>query len=274
MNRDLLHISLTGRAEPRLCALCLPSDAMAGVRLLFITDLHFRGGTRQESALDRLIGQVQALCPDLILWGGDFAEGDAHKPLFRRLSALKPRLGMLGVMGNNDRECYRDSLLRLHEDAASAGIQMLVNQSKRITRPGGSLLVVGPDEPKYGAPDLSLLDQPKQDGEFRILLEHSPLALDALPVDPKIAPDLILCGHTHGGQLRLGPFSIYSLGYERTKGLSNFYLSGQHQLGPSTLLVSNGIGTSVAPLRIGAPPEMHIVTFSSEKKRDIALGRS
>ena len=107
-----------------------------------------------------------------------------------------------------------------------------------------------------------------------MLLAHSPLALRKLPdlranpVSRKlpVLPDLILCGHTHGGQIALGAFTVYNLGYERAKGANNFFVTGTRELGGALMVVSNGVGESNLPIRIGAPRQIYLITLRSQIK--------
>ncbi len=261
MNRDELYFSLTTLRMPHVVTLSERTSSvpigLSGLRALFVTDLHMGSALAPRWYMDRLFNKLADLKPDLVLWGGDYAEGDYHREALYRMARLEAPLGVFAVLGNNDQRAYRSGLFD------GADLVTLVNDARRVPVLGGSLYIIGIDEPREGAPDLSVLDEPKQPGEYRVLLSHSPLALAALPDSLRHPPDLILCGHTHGGQLNMFGLTPYTVGYEREFGRKHFHVSGDHRLGSARLIVSNGIGTSLVPLRIGAPPQVHLVKFTS-----------
>ncbi len=272
MKRDDFYVSLTTLRMPRVveldeCGANVPAG-LSGLRALFVTDIHMGSALAPKWYMDKLLQRLGSLEPDLILWGGDYAEGDYHGAALERMARLKAPLGMFAVLGNNDQRAYARQRQVFDRAEMRSGLVTLVNASRRIPIEGGSLLIIGMDEPREGAPDLSILDAPKQPGEYRILLSHSPFALANLPESLPHPPDLILCGHTHGGQLKLLGLSPYSFGYEREFGRRHFHVTGTHRLGDARLIVSNGIGTSLIPMRIGAPPEVHLVKFASAQGPD------
>jgi uncharacterized protein len=240
----------------------LPSDLM-GMRLLFASDVH-AGITFPDAAQEQLIAQIAGLAPDMILWGGDFAESRADaKRLFARIAHLKPRLGMAAVVGNNDRRAFHGSMDDLKRLSERAGVRMLINE--RWTLPGGALTILGLDEDYYGSPDASILNATKNSGDLTILLSHSPTPLMRL-LDGRTPPDLILSGHTHGGQMRLFGLTMYDLGFDRVHGRRQRYFTvrGVRQDAGTTLVVSGGLGSSKIPLRINCPPEMQLITLSKD----------
>lgn len=261
MRGDCWHFSVgPGRKPPRITELTLSNDSLAGLRLLFVTDIHMNR-LFTEGHLEALLGQMEQQSPDLILWGGDFAETpELQRRFFQLVKRLRPPLGSFAVLGNNDVENATPQQLR--KMAREAGIRLLVNESVRVKTTQSNLFIIGLDEPKHGTPDLALPNAPAESDEFRILLVHSPLALRAMGANPANPPDLILTGHTHGGQISLFGLTPYHFGYERALFQKHFFVSGQHSVGHSLLLVSNGIGSSTLPLRIGTPPELHLIIFS------------
>lgn len=235
--------------------------ALEGRRIAFATDIH-TSWMFPARALERLLNQIDSLKPDLILWGGDYAENMAGQRIFfSRAARLKPPMGMAAVVGNNDAECFCGDIESMRRMARASGITLLNNETRDFVYPDGRLRLIGLDDPKYGAPDLRLLKAPRVPGEARIVMIHSPAPLAApldAPPDGCTDPDLYLCGHTHGGQIALGRLNPYSLGYDQTRGLRDFYISGTHKLGGARLVVSNGVGTSLLPLRVGAPAQIHL----------------
>lgn len=244
----------------RLAVARLP-EGLLGARILFLADVH-AGFSFPDAAVERLIGQIAGLVPDMILWGGDFAETrrDAER-LFQAAGRLTPRLGMAAVVGNNDRRVFRDSLSPLRSLSERAGIRLLVNERWTIPVSGGGLTILGLDENYYGTPDASILNGARG-REPEILLAHSPAPLEKL-LAGKALPDLILCGHTHGGQVRLMNLTPYNFFFDGVKpfGQRFFTARGVVREDGATVVVTAGLGSSKIPIRINCPPEMQLITL-------------
>ena len=236
---------------PELVEVTIPDapEYLHGLRILFVTDLHFSRRT-PEDRYTRLKAQIAALRPDLLLLGGDYAE-DYHSIVrfLGLLSGVSCPLGAYGVPGNNDYE-LDPGLEMLSRKTNNVGLPLLVNESVSIALPGGILHIGGCDDYKHGHPDTKQIF-PEENG-YRILISH-------YPVLPECRAELMLSGHTHGGQFNFFGFTPYSLGYERKRGLCA--LSGLHRFGNTHVLVSNGIGVSKFPLRFGAEAQLHLLKF-------------
>ena len=118
------------------------------------------------------------------------------------------------------------------------------------------LIVAGIDELKHGAPAFAGAYPAAAEGRYRILLSHFPM----LPED---APELVLSGHTHGGQFTVMGLTPYAVGFEPRAhecGMRHV-IAGLHWQGDARLLVSKGIGASRIPLRIGVRPEVNLLRF-------------
>lgn len=241
-------------------------EGLEGMRILFASDVH-AGFTFPEAAQERLVRQIEALAPDMILWGGDFAETrrDAEI-LLEKIARLKPPMGMAGVVGNNDRRAFQGAMEDFERLLEHAGVRLLLNNRWARLVPGGELILLGVDEDYFGSPDPSILDRRgRRDGHagggLTILLSHSPAPLDAL-IGSLAPPDLILAGHTHGGQIRLGGLTLYSFGYDRLRRRQRFFaIQGLKREAGAVLVVSGGLGSSKLPLRIHCPPEMQLITL-------------
>ena len=132
---------------------------------------------------------------------------------------------------------------------------------------GAKLTVVGLDEMKYGRPRTEGLFAGMGEENFCVLLSHYPqMAVAVAQSGANPGLQLALCGHTPGGQFRLGGLTPYAVGYERkmrTGGPS--LVHGWRRIGQTWILVSNGLGTSSLPLRIGAQPQIHKIILRTEK---------
>ena len=247
MNKDWLCPGLFPAPQVTCREIADAPQFMRGLRLVFVSDVHLRPRVRPEQ-LSTLIELIAAQRPDMLLLGGDYAESPADcERFFAALARLKCPLGGFGVPGNNDFESAAQLAQWMHR----ASVRLLRNASVRLALNGGTLEIGGCDDHKYGAPNTHRLfsDAP---GAYRILLSHYPVA-------PKCVCELQLSGHTHGGQLCLGQLSPYSIGFEHSFGIRA--VRGETRIGPTRLLVCNGIGVSRLPLRVGAPPEILLVRF-------------
>jgi predicted MPP superfamily phosphohydrolase len=262
-----LHRRIRSRLEmPDLSMPLRPgNDLLSGLRIAFVSDVH-AGSFLDEADLTEICRRVQAQEPDLVLFGGDMINTrDREILLFRRaLTMLKPRYGMFAVPGNHDHFFGTDiSLWRSFLE--DNGVQVLMNQGVRIKHGGQSLWLCGVDDLTEGEPDLDAALEGRREGETSILLSHHP---DFFCEAADANVDLQLSGHTHGGQIRIGgkaPLRHSTLGYEQ----------GWFTEGESHLYVGRGVGVTVLPIRIGAPPEVPMITLrhSVERPETKALAR-
>lgn len=222
---------------------------MHGLRALFISDVHLRPGVSDER-LDALTAQIAAEKADLLLLGGDYAETPQDcLRFFDALKGLSFPLGAYAVPGNND-AASRDTLA---QTAERAGVTLLKNTTTVIDLPEGRLCIGGCDDHKYGTPLTAGLFSGSE--AYRVLLSH-------FPVMPDCECDLVLCGHTHGGQCNLLGITPYSVGFERRFRLLG--VRGLRKTDCGRMFIGNGIGISRVPLRLGAQPQIYLLEFGSE----------
>lgn len=221
---------------------------MHGLRLLFVSDVHLRPGVK-DVQLAALMEQIAAQKADLILLGGDYAETPEQcLRFFEAFKDVSSPMGCYAVAGNND----FDSLSTLPATMEKAGVTLLDNACRSITLSGGRLEIGGCADHKYGQPRTRDLFSGRADA-YRILISH-------FPVQPDCRCDLMLSGHTHGGQCNVLGITPYSIGFEH-----RFHLLGIRGLvrrGGMRLLIGNGIGVSRFPLRLGAAPQIYLLNFS------------
>ncbi len=229
---------------------------MRGLRILFAADFHVlpRAG---DAEIDALMARMAALKPDIVLLGGDYSDAaEGALRLFEALTGLRAPLGVYGVIGNNDAEAWT-SARELRRAMARAGCRLLVNQSVKLRLNGGTLYIGGVDEHRYGAPHYEGLypEAPSPDA-YRVLLSH-------YPCRPALSPDLMLSGHTHGGQFNVLGLTPFLIGFERlSRRPRSIAISGLLNIGNMKLLVSKGIGASRVQLRVGVRPEIDLLTFT------------
>ena len=249
----LLHrrIQQTLELPAHSLALRRGGRGLDGLRLAFLTDLH-AGSFMNGDDLARICRRVADAAPHLVLFGGDLINTRERELLLYReaLACLRPPLGVFAVPGNHDHFWGPDvglwtAFLQQH------GVQVLLNRGVRLAWRGSPFWLCGVDDLTEGAPDLRAALAGRDAGEPAILLSHHPdFFFEAAAADV----DLTLSGHTHGGQIRVfgvAPIHHSRFGYEQ----------GWFEEGASRLCVSRGVGVTVLPLRIAAPPEIPIVTL-------------
>ena len=223
---------------------------LAGCRAVHITDLHI---DRYCSRHDRIVQIVDELRPDWIFITGDLLnvpEGVPH--LFRFLKQLRTIAPVYMTLGNHDH--YSGVPVAQYAELADRHkITFLVNQSTMISTERGELAIVGVDDPSLHRADLRCVPS-RSDRRFTLLLAHAPNILDY--VEEHHAIDLILCGHSHGGQWRVSGIPTFWL----PPGC-NGRVDGWHESGRHRLYVNRGLGWSFLPFRWNCRPEIAVLEW-------------
>ncbi len=246
--------------QPRLLRHTLTAP-VKGLRIGFLTDLHVTR-YREKAIAERVIEPFSREETDLLLLGGDYGETREGEEIFFRLAAsLRPRYGSFAILGNNDKERFGSSFPLIRRMAEKAGIQVLINEEAFLRLPQGKIAIGGLDEKKYGQPSARGIFRRAGEDTMRILMCHYPSSVDKAISQAAKMPHLVLCGHTHGGQLSLFGITCYTFGYDKRFGGTNHHFVSGFRKFPEgfSMLVSNGLGESLIPLRIGAPRQMHII---------------
>lgn len=241
-------------------------EAFNGYRIVHLSDIHSRSFRNRIRVLDRAVSAVNALRPDLVAFTGDLItvspdELDLTAPSLKALSAPD---GVVSVLGNHDYCTHisgtigkpdEEGMEELERRELALGWHLLLNESLTLERGSDSLVVVGVENwsrafnyPSSG--DLAKASEGTE-GAFRILLTHDPTHWDK-EVRGKDYP-LTLSGHTHAGQVSLLGWrpSIYVYKYDR----------GLYQENGQYLYVSAGLGETAFPARVGARPEITLITL-------------
>lgn len=223
--------------------------AFDGYRIAFLTDTHVAGFMRRDYYA-RIVDEVRRFDPDLILLGGDFVTWRRDVPLFDEvlLRHLRARDGVFAIFGNHDYWADADAI----RDALQAnGVELLTNRNVILTRGTSQLPLAGIDEMYRGQPDVDAAFRGIRNGRPCIAISHHPDIVDILE-GRRI--DLLLCGHTHGGQIRVPFFGALVVPSRHEWELA----AGFHRLGSLLLYVGRGLG-AVPPVRILCRPE--VATF-------------
>ncbi|MGY3714152.1 metallophosphoesterase [Sutcliffiella cohnii] len=208
------------------------------LQLFFISDIHKR------VIDDNLIVQIKTPV-DAVIIGGDLLEKGVP---FSRVEENVKKLQKIGpvyfVWGNNDYEVdyhYLDSLL------LSLNVKILDNTAINFESSNGEkIALLGVDDLSQERDQLNVALMDAEENSFKILIAHEPSIVSKFSSRENIS--IVLTGHTHGGQIRFFGYGPYELGKV-------------HHLEHTTLLVSNGYGTTGVPLRLGAKSETHLITI-------------
>lgn len=216
------------------------------MRLVFFSDLHI-GEAMTPDYIARAVKLIQDQQPDLILCGGDFIDHRAvyaYDPrVMASLRSLHAPLGVYYVLGNHE---YRDDLEANIRWVSEVGGTLLRDS---IAFPGnGPLTLIGRDDHVNGnrKPFEVIANEADPLRGPVVLMEHTPASIDSIGDSPV---DLILCGHTHGGQIWPGQLMVWW-----RYGM----VSGTRPVGEREVCISSGIGSAGATYRVGTRSEIRV----------------
>ena len=216
------------------------------IRLVFFSDLHI-GEAMTPDYIARAVKLIQDQQPDLILCGGDFIDHRAvyaYDPrVMASLRSLHAPMGVYYVLGNHE---YRDDLEANIHWVSEVGGTLLRDS---IAFPGnGPLTLIGRDDWVNGnrKPFEVIANEADPMRGPVVLMEHTPASIDSIGDSPV---DLILCGHTHGGQIWPGQLMVWW-----RYGM----VSGTRPVGEREVCISSGIGSAGATYRVGTRSEIRV----------------
>jgi predicted MPP superfamily phosphohydrolase len=228
------------------------AEAFAGTTVALVTDLH-HGRYTSLHYIRTVVAVTNSLKPDVILLGGDYAHEHRRylPPCFEVLAELKAPLGVYGVLGNHD-HWYSASLAR--SSMRKANIVEVTNTGYWLMLRGSRLRIAGVDDLWEGVQNLDAALEDASPRDASILLSHNPDYVETL-TDRRVG--LVLSGHTHGGQVVLpGLYAPYIPSRYGRK-----YLHGLVKTDHTQVYVSRGLATVGPPVRIGARPEISLLTL-------------
>ena len=238
------------------------------VRLVLLTDLHscdYGEGQRE------LLNVVEEQHPDLVLLGGDILDDDPSQPeenAWTVIETLGQSYPTFYVTGNHEFRSGRAEEMKAR--IAESGVTVLEGEGQSMVFQGQPIHICGIDDPAIGTNIWQVqLDRAARGAAgdaFSLLLTHRPEQTSAYEGR---GFDLILAGHTHGGQWRI-PFLINGI-LAPNQGFFPAFAGGQHSLGESTLIVSRGLARESTRIpRIFNPPEVvviDLVPFKNEPEK-------
>ncbi len=222
------------------------------IKVLQVSDLHLRSIRSRHIELVKLINQIN---PELILFTGDVIDNNRNlKLLDNFLGMFRPEIQKTAILGNW--ECWKVHPLELLKVYQKHNCELMVNHSFRYEFGNTSVAISGMDDLSAGNADFNMAMEFYKQSTYHVVMTHCPQHRDIFQPQIKDIPvDLVLSGHTHGGQVNLLGFAPF-----RPTG-SGRYVSGWYREGAPPMYVSRGIGTSVIPLRLGSRAEISIFNF-------------
>lgn len=221
----------------------------SAVRVAQLSDLHY-GPFIDSETVSGWVQATMAERPDLIVLTGDFMDARSRRPaedLFGALAPLSAPLGVWVTWGNHD-HIRRSRLQLLAAELGNLGFGILTNRTVMVRE---DLQLAGLDDWRLGSPDLAGTLAQLQPGAARVLLSHNP---DALPELPAGSVDLVLCGHTHGGQVSIPLYGALITGSRYGKRFAEGWVDA-----PVPAYVNRGLGVSGIPFRAFCPPEIAVM---------------
>ncbi|MGM8365320.1 metallophosphoesterase [Virgibacillus sp. W0181] len=217
--------------------------AFNGMSIFFIADIHRR--LIKDATLNKISHPI-----DFVMIGGDLTEkGVPFERTRKNITKLKRwNVPIYFVMGNNDYEVLPGTFETLLQQE---GVVVLKDDFTQIHKRTSSIYLYGFDYDPDHANHL-FVNWDKESVAFRILLTHTPRSFEELPHEIQNKFNIVFAGHTHGGQIRLGPLGLY-----RNGGLSN--------VGDTNVLISEGYGYSLLPFRLQTTAECHVITLKEKE---------
>jgi|LSQX01.2.fsa_nt_gb predicted MPP superfamily phosphohydrolase len=236
--------------------------AFDGYTILHLSDQHLTKLGLLERKTMQIVSSREV---DACFITGDVTAEPRASDVFRRVcSAIKSRDPIVMVLGNSEHKPWLDSDM-LAGALTFDGLKLLINESTTFTRSRDKIAVVGVDDAYYGLSDLDAAFAGVNADDFVVFLTHTPsITPDAIAR----GADLILAGHTHGGQVRF-PFIGAVWTHMHSNQALNSGLYGPEDIskltgidaGQSKLFISRGVGTSRLHIRFLCPPEVVYITL-------------
>lgn len=240
-----------------------------GLKIAFISDVH-SSVYMQKPQMKKYVSEVMKLKADVIFVTGDFVNSKVSEvyPFAEVFTDLKAPMGVFGVTGNHD--YYSGDIETVVKEIEQCGIKILRNENLSLERNGEKIHLLGIDD-KYSKSVQEYVETGKTEigavenlikgipeVEKKILLCHKPYYFDDYA---KLGMDLVLSGHTHGGQLVFAKFGNIPISFAT---IISKYVAGAYRTksNPESLLyVNSGLAAVGIPVRLNCPPEISLITL-------------
>lgn len=218
-----------------------------GFKIIQLSDTHHSPFTTLEH-IERVVKVANRLKPDMFLLTGDYVshEREYIAPVAAVLGRLKAKYGVHACLGNHDHWTDADLVTHLFR---GEGINVLINEGFRFEARGSSFWLAGVDDYMVGKTDVPAALKGSFPDEMKLLLAHNPIIFREAA---RYGVDLILSGHTHGGQIKVRSEEKRILPQRKLK-------AGLHTRRESQIYITRGIGTVVVPMRYQCPPEISLL---------------
>lgn len=237
-------------------------QAFDGKKIIFISDIH-AGKYFNGKDVANLVKRINERNPDIILLGGDNTYKDAAYsiPFFEEIAKLKSKHGIFSVLGNHD---YWEDPELIQQGLINCGFNVCDNQSYWIKEGNDSIKIGGVGDLWEDVQIIENTTKDVEQNDFCILLSHNPDYMELLNTD---RVDLMLSGHTHGGQITF--FGLYapimpSTGHPEYMQTGQKYRYGWKEKNNTKLYVTTGIGMGKFPFRFFAQPEIVEITLKRQ----------
>lgn len=232
------------------------------LKIAYISDIHYNHFMNKDR-LKKMIDTINNNKPDIILFGGDIFDNPStnlidekvENEIIELLQSLQAEYGKFAVLGEED---YDPKVGNIHQILFESDFEVLTNKHIFITKDGKNMInLIGIDSLVGGNPDIQSSFENVDTNLFTIVLTHAPDIMSQLPTNEI---DLVLSGHSHGGQISI-PF-IGTL--NKVEGATT-YSQGTYYLNQTQLIVSNGLGTTGSDIRIFADPQCHMIRITKQQ---------
>ena len=255
---SLTHVARAALTEPYMLSIeheriqlnRLPKE-FDGFRIVQLSDIH-HGPFSSKEQIERAVDTANRLKPDIIALTGDYISKERYyaAPCAEMLGRLEARYGVYAVLGNHDH--WTDAAL-ITDLFRAEGITVLINEGMRFERNGAAFWLAGVNDYMVGLEDVSLSLAGARSDEMKLLLAHNPIVLRRAA---RASVDLVLSGHTHGGQVAIR-------GERNSARPRRRLLKGLGRQGNTQIYINRGLGTVVLPIRYGCPPEISLLELRS-----------
>lgn len=235
---------------------CDLPEALNGFTIAQISDIHVGEGDWGPQHLQEAADVLRHENPDIVVNTGDFLD---REPPLGRVQGVAGRLTLPGenrnfaVLGNHDYDAGEEIVVRLKRELEQAGIRVLENQLVCVHRSDAGISLVGLETEAPGWDEA--VRKLEASGRPRIVLIHVPDCAERLPGG---IADLILTGHTHGGQISFPGLEKQTV----QKMCGSRYVEGMYKVNGSPVYVNRGLGCVGLPMRFRANPEVTFFTLA------------
>lgn len=233
------------------------SNSFHGLKIVHFSDLHY-GTSINKNNIDKIIEKINSLNPDILIFTGDLIDNNYkinNKELAifeKKLKKLNSKLGKYAVIGNHD---YYNK--NYEEIINTIDFKLLKNDFDYIYyKDNNPLLIYGLENITYGNPTMDNLTEEVKQIPFKILILHEGDYIKNIINNYDF--DIIMAGHSHNGQINIYK-PIYLPNYAKV------YYDEYYKENNTEIFISNGIGTSIIPFRLGSTPSINLYRLTKIK---------